>query len=44
MGLSDKKMCYIVSGKRDVSRVTLQEFNINYRFTWDIQTFRVTVA
>ena len=26
MGQSDKKLCCIFSGKRDVSRVTLQEF------------------
>ena len=30
MGLSAKKLRCIVSGKRDVSRVTLQAFNISY--------------
>ena len=44
MGLSDKKLCCNVSGKRDVSRVTLQEFNISYILLKDSHAYCITMA
>ena len=44
MVLSDKKPCCIVSGKRDVCRVTLQEFNISYIMLKDSDEYRITMT
>ena len=39
-----QKVCCIDSGKWDVSRLTLQEFNVKHALMWDIKTYCVTVA
>ena len=44
MGQSDKKLCCIFSGKRDVSRVTLQKFNISYILLKDSHAYRISIS
>ena len=44
MGLSDKKLCCSFSGKRDVSGMSLQKFNISYILLKDSHAYCITMA